>query len=128
MVKREAIKNKAVSTKKYLGTPKLTPFQLIWVVVGIFYFIFMETDIFSGLPDLVRVIIWAGFIVVCVLLGVSVINVKKIAQDLKTIYIDKNMTTLEKLNAYGNLALSVLSRLGEAWDELYEEQFKDKEE
>lgn len=127
MVKRAAIRGTVASTKKYLGTPKLTPFQLLWVVIGIFYFIFMETEIFSGFPDLVKIIIWAGFMVVCVLLGVSVINVKKIAADLKTIYVDKNMTALEKVNAYGNIALSVLSRLGEAWDLLNEEQFKKEE-
>ena len=127
MVKREAIIKKAANTKKYLGTPKITPFQLLWAVVGIFYFIYMETDLFSGLPDLVKVIIWAGFIVICLLLGVSLVNVKKIAEDLKTVYVNKNMTPLEKVNAFGNIALSVLSRLGEAWDLLNEEQFKEKE-
>ena len=127
MVKREAIKGKAGSVKKYLGTPKITPFQLFWAIFGIFYFIYMETDLFSGLPDLVKVTIWAGFIIICLLLGVSIINVKQIALDIKTIYEDNNMTALEKVNAFGNLALNILSRLGEAWDLLNEEQFKKEE-
>ena len=117
------------NTKHYLGTQKLTPFQLIWVVIGIFFFIFIDTDVFQDLPSITKIIIYSGFMVGCVLLGVSLINVKKIAADLKAIYLNKNMTAEQKVNAYGNLALTVLSQLGEAWELLNEEQFKtdDKE-
>ena len=117
-------------TKKYLGTTKLTPLQLIWVVVGIFFFIFIDTDIFQDFSSITKIIIYASFMVVCILLGVSVVNVKKIAGDLKAIYVNKSMTAEEKVNAYGNIALTVLSQLGEAWELLNIEQFKevDKED
>ena len=113
-------------TKKYLGTQKLTPLQLIWLIVGIFFFIFIDTDLFQNLGDVAKVLLYASFMLSCVLLGVSVINVKKIATDLKAIYVNKNMTPEEKVNAYGNLALTVLSQLGEAWDLLNIEQFGEK--
>lgn len=115
-------------TKKYLGTQKLTPLQLLWTVVGIFFFIFMDTDIFQDFSNITKIVIYAGFMVVCILLGVSVINVKKIAGDLKAIYLNKSMTAEQKVNAYGNLALTVLSQLGEAWELLNEEQFPAKKE
>ena len=113
--------------RHYLGTQKLTPLQLIWVMFGIFFFIFIDTDVFQDLPSIAKIIIYSSFMVGCVLLGVSLINVKKIAADLKAIYIDKNMTPEQKVNAYGNLALTVLSQLGEAWDLLNDEQFKKEE-
>ena len=116
---------KSTSAKKYLGTQKLTPFQLIWFVVGIFFFIFIETDVFGNLTDIIKILIYAGFMVICILLGVSVVNVKKIAGDLKSIYINSNLTAEQKVNAYGNLALTVLSQLGEAFELLNEEQFKE---
>ena len=122
------VKEGLCRTKKYLGTQKLTPLQLLWMVIGIFFFIFMETDVFSNFSDLTKIIIYASFMVSCILLGVSVINVKKIANDLKTIYVDKTMTPEEKVNAYGNIALTVLSQLGEAWELLNIEQFPEKEE
>jgi len=118
------VKEKIVNAKKYLGTQKLTPFQMIWVVIGIFFFIFMDTDIFGELPDMLKIVLYASFMLICVLLGVSIFNVKKIAADLKAIYEDTNMTPLQKVNAYGNLALSILSRLGEAFELLNNEQFK----
>jgi len=115
-------------TKKYLGQQRLTPLQLLWTVIGIFFFIFMDTDIFQNFSSITKIIIYAAFMVVCILLGVSVLNVKKIANDLKAIYIDKNMTAEQKVNAYGNLALTVLSQLGEAWELLNQEQFPEKKE
>lgn len=113
-------------TRKYLGTPKLTPMQLLWVVGAIFVFIFMETEIFSSFSDMTKTLLYTMGMVVCVLLGVSFVNVKKIAKDLKAIYVDKNMTPLEKVNAFGNVALAVLSRLGEAWELLNVEQFPEE--
>ena len=124
MVKKETIIEKAGNAKKYLGTPKLTPFQMIWVVIGIFFFIFMDTDIFNSFSDMTKIVLYASFMVICLLVGVSIFNIKKIAADMKAIYEDKNMTALQKVNAYGNLALSILSRLGQAFELLNNEQFK----
>ena len=115
-------------TKKYLGTQKLTPLQLIWTVIGIFFFIFIDTDVFQDFSSITKIIVYAGFMVGCILIGISVINVKKIAGDLKAIYLNKSMTAEQKVNAYGNLALTILSQLGEAWELLNEEQFAPKKE
>ena len=124
MVKKLAIVEKAANAKTYLGTQKLTPFQMIWVVIGIFFFIFMDTDIFNEFPDMLKIVLYASFMLICILLGVSIFNMKKIAADMKAIYEDTNMTPLQKVNAYGNLALNILSRLGEAFELLNNEQFK----
>ena len=110
-------------TKKYLGTPKLTPLQLIWTVLAIFFFIFMDTDVFNAFSDMTKIIVYASVITVCVLLGVSLVNVKKIAEDMKVIYLNKNMTPIQKVNAFGNLAVTVLGQLGLAFELLNEVQF-----
>ena len=115
-------------TKKYLGTPKLTPLQLIWTVLAIFFFIFMDTDVFSAFSDMTKIIIYAFVVTVCVLLGVSLVSVKKIAEDMKVIYLNNNMTPIQKVNAYGNLALTVLGQLGLAFELLNEVQFDKGEE
>ena len=115
-------------TKKYLGTPKLTPLQLIWTVLAIFFFIFMDTDIFNAFSDMTKIMIYAFVITVCVLLGVSLVSVKKIAEDMKVIYLNNSLSPIQKVNAYGNLALTVLGQLGLAFELLNEVQFENKEE
>jgi len=112
-------------TVEWLKTTKLTPVQLIYVVMALFAFIFMATDIFDRLPGLVKVAIYGSIVVIGVLLGVSFVNIKQLAQDMKAIYIDKTMTAEEKVNAFGNLALQVLYKLGQAWELFHEEQFEE---
>lgn len=110
-------------TMEWLKATKLTPVQLIYVVVALFAFIFMATDIFEQLPGLLKVGIYGTIVVVGVLLGVSFVNIKQLAADMKAIYIDKTMTAEQKVNAYGNLALQILYKLGQAWELFQEEQF-----
>lgn len=117
--------DKATITYNWLRATKLTPVQLIYVVIALFAFIFMATDIFEAFPDIIRVAFYGGTIVIGVLLGVSVVNVKKLAQDMKAIYIDNTMTTEEKVNAYGNLALRILFKFGEAFEIFQDEQFEE---
>jgi len=116
---------KASKTMEWLKSTKLTPVQLIYVVVALFAFIFMATDIFDRLPGIVKVGIYGSIIVAGVLLGVSFVNIKQLAEDMKAIYTDKTMSAEEKVNAFGNLALQVLYKLGQAWELFHEEQFKE---
>ena len=117
--------DKATITYNWLRATKLTPVQLIYVVIALFAFIFMATDIFEAFPDIAKVAFYGGTIVIGVLLGVSVVNVKKLAQDMKAIYVDNTMTTEEKVNAYGNLALQILFKFGEAFEIFQDEQFEE---
>ena len=102
----------------WLRTTKLTPIQLFYVVFGIFVFIFMETQIFESLNDFIKAAFWITIVVVGILLGVSVFNVKKLALEMKAIFEENNMTNLEKVNAFGNLSVIVLSKFGKAFDML----------
>ena len=117
--------NKATQTYEWLKATKLTPLQLIYVFMAIIAFIFMATDIFEALPDIIKVVIYGGTIVIGVLLGVSIVNIKKLAQEMKAIFIDQSMNSEQKVNAYGNLALQILYKLGQAWEDFHEEQFEE---
>lgn len=112
------------ATINWLRTQKLTPVQLIYVFAAIFIFIFMSTNLFESLPDFFQAIFYGSIVLIGVLLGVSMLNIKKLAADMKAIYVNKNMTLEEKVNAYGNLALQVLMKLGEAFEELNTVQFE----
>ena len=110
-------------TVNWLKSQKLTPIQLIYVFIATFIFIFMSTNIFDSFPDLIKAIFYGTVILVGVLLGVSLFNIKQIAADMKAIYLDTNMSVEQKINAYGNLALQILMKLGEAFEELNTVQF-----
>lgn len=112
------------NTFNWFKAQKLNPIQLIYVVVAIFLFIFMSTDLFEALPDFIQAVVYGSIVLVGVLLGVSIVNIKKLAADMKEIYLNKNMTVQEKVNAYGSLALQVLMKLGEAFEELNTVQFE----
>lgn len=117
--------NRATATYEWLKATKLTPIQLIYVFIAIFAFIFMATDIFEAFPDIVKVLFYGSTVLIGVLLGVSIVNIKKLAQDMKEIFIDNTMTAEQKVNAYGNLALQVLFKFGEAFEIFHEEQFEE---
>ena len=106
----------------WLKTTKLSPLQLLYVVVVIFYFVFTQTDIYEAIPDFFQTIVFVGMVVGGVLLGVSFFNIKKIAKEMKLIYEDNNMTPQQKINAFGNLALIILTKIGEAFDFINQEQ------
>ncbi len=106
----------------WLKTTKLSPLQLLYVVVVIFYFVFTQTDIYEAIPDFFQTLVFVGMVVGGVLLGVSFFNIKKIAKEMKLIYEDNNMTPQQKINAFGNLALIILTKLGDAFDLLNQEQ------
>lgn len=106
----------------WLRTEKLTPIQLLYIIGAIFWFIFTQTKIYDGMPDIVKTVVFVGIVVGGILLGVSILNTKKLALEMKAIFVDKNMSIEEKVNAYGNLALIVLTKFGEAFNLLNKEQ------
>ena len=106
----------------WLKTEKLTPIQLLYIIGAVFWFIFTQTTIYEGIPDILKTVVFVGIVVGGILLGVSILNVKRLALEMKSIYIDKNMSIEEKVNAYGNLALIVLTKFGEAFNILNKEQ------
>lgn len=114
--------DKLKSSKEWLSTQKLTPVHLIYIIVAAFYFIFTQTSLYDSIPDFAQTVIFVGIIVTGVLLGVSILNTKKLAMEMKAIYEDSKMTTEQKINAYGNLALIILTKLGMAFDVLNKEQ------
>ena len=123
--------DKLQSSKVWLKTEKLTPLQLFYIIGAVFWFIFTQTKIYEGIPDIIKTIVFIGIVIGGVLLGVSILNVKKLALEMKAIFVDKDMSTEEKVNAYGNLALIVLTKFGEAFNVLNQEQgistYKDPE-
>lgn len=114
---------KIKTSMDWLKTAKLTPIQLFYVIIVIFYFVFTQTSIYDAIPDFIQTVVFVIIVVIGVLLGVSFLNAKKIALEMKAIYEDVNLTPLQKVNAYGNLALIILTKLGKAFELLNEEQF-----
>ena len=114
---------KIKTSKDWLTSQKLTPVQLFYIIIVTFYFIFTQTSLYDYLPDFLQTIVFVTIVIIGVLLGVSFLNVKKIALEMKAIYNDKTLTAEQKVNKYGELALIVLTKLGQAFDLLNEEQF-----
>ena len=110
------------NSMNWLKTEKLTPIQLFYIIGAVFWFIFTQTSIYEGIPDILKTVVFVGIVVGGILLGVSILNVKRLALEMKSIYINKNMSIEEKVNAYGNLALIVLTKFGEAFSILNKEQ------
>ena len=106
----------------WLRTEKLTPIQLFYIIGAVFWFIFTQTSIYDTIPDIIKTIVFVGIVIGGILLGVSILNTKKLALEMKAIFVDKNMTIEEKVNAYGNLALIVLTKFGEAFNLLNKDQ------
>lgn len=114
--------DKMQNSMTWLRNEKLTPLQLFYIIGAVFWFIFTQTEIYNTIPDIIKTIVFVGIVIGGILLGVSILNTKKLALEMKAIFIDKNMTIEEKVNAYGNLALIVLTKFGEAFNVLNKEQ------
>jgi hypothetical protein len=114
---------KAQSTKEFLTAKKITPLGLITVLAGLFYFILMETTIFKDLPDLVKISIYAGILAFGVITGIKPLQIKKFARGIKEIVIDRTIPAELKVQKLLNIALPILSELGEAYELLNMKQF-----
>ncbi len=107
----------------WLNEKRITPLQLIIVVCGIFYFINYETKIFKGLPDMIKVGIYAGILVMSVSAGISLLNVKELGVRLKGIILDRNKSAEQKINEIMTAIIPILSEVGDLWEEMTQEQF-----
>ena len=114
--------DKMQNSMTWLKTEKLTPIQLFYIIGAVFWFIFTQTTIYDSIPDIIKTIAFVGIVIGGLLLGVSILNTKKLALEMKAIFENKNMSLEQKINAYGNLALIVLTKFGEAFNMLNKEQ------
>lgn len=100
----------------WLNTPKIKPSTFIFTVVGIIYYIFMETTLFQGLSENWRSLIFIGITVVAALLGISIGSLKEFSSELTNIIKDTKLSKEEKINELTNLSIRVNSQLGMAWE------------
>jgi len=110
----------------WLNTKKITPAQLIMVLIGIIIFVMFETAIFDNWGDSVKVVIYVSIVGVSILLGFQVVDVKKFAVKLKDIVLDPKLTLWEKITALTNLAVPILAEMGQTFELLNIQQFEAK--
>lgn len=107
----------------YFRTAKITPLGILAVVGGIFYFIFMETELFEDLPDIYKTAGYVFIIVFGVLTGVKPADFKEFGNEFIKIIKDKNMEADEKLQKLLNIAMPLLSEIGNVYELIYDKQF-----
>ena len=88
----------------------------------------METDLFSDAIDISKMAIYVGFIGATALSGISLVDVKEIADRFKEIIKNNKLDAWGKVRAFMNLGVQILARAGEAWDLVNEEQFEKPED
>lgn len=115
--------SKINKTKSWLITPKIKPFQFLIAVGAIMIFAFMETDLFSNSSDITKISIYISLIVATALSGISLVDIKEIADKFKEIIKNDKLDAWGKVRAFMNLGVQVLAKAGEAWDLVNEEQF-----
>lgn len=112
-------------TKKWLNTPKIKPYQMILAIVGLMVVVFMETSLYQGFPDYVKFVIYSTLILVSILAGISIIDLKEIALKLKAIMEDNSLSLWEKIQAFMRVGMEALTKAGEGWELFHEEQFEE---
>ena len=110
-------------TKKWLNSPKIKPYQMILAIVGLMVVVFMETSLYQEFPDYAKLVIYGTLILVSILAGVSIVDLKQIAIKLREIMEDKKMSLWEKVKAFMTVGMEALSKAGESWELFHEEQF-----
>ena len=76
--------------------PKITPFQILLYTGGIFYFLFISTDFFSGLDDFIKFSCYVGIMLLSYLAGYSAIDSKRLGLQVHRILRDPNKALPEK--------------------------------
>ena len=115
---------KMQNTKTYLTTKKFTPMQIIVLVIAVLYAVFTETEFFNNLHWMWKLSIYIGLPVLALFLGVSLIDVKKVLNQMNLILSDKQMTTEEKVWAMLKLLSQIAFATGEMFEVFQEEQFR----
>ena len=91
-----------------MKTPVVNPIQFVIAFIAIFYFMFMETEIYQGLPDIVKILYYAVPIVLGFLFGINLISYQELAKKIVEIFKDKTMSPEEKAEAMFDLAEEAL--------------------
>ena len=112
-------------TKEWMVKPRIKPYQMIIAIIGIMVVVFMDTSLYKEFPDMVKVLIYGSLILLTILSGISIVDIKEIAQKLKEVMEDKTMTLWQKIQAFMNVGVEALSRAGEGWEMFHDEQFDD---
>ena len=102
---------------KFLKEKRITPLQLIFIVGGLLYFVFQETSIFGSIDAFYKVIAYASIMTITAILGVSFINMAKMAEKISDIYNNPNLTAAQKEKEYMKIALVILDKIGEIFEE-----------
>lgn len=100
----------------WLNTPKIKPSTFMFTIIGIIYYIFMETAFFSNLSDDWRTLVFIAITVVAALLGVSIGSLKEFQSELSNIIKDSKLSPDQKVNELTLLAIRVNTQLGLAWE------------
>jgi hypothetical protein len=79
-------------TGKWLRTPKATPLQLLILFVGIFYALYMVTDIGDNWWNFVKVFIYGFFIFLSIIAGASMIDWKRLGYKIRRIMRNKSLS------------------------------------
>lgn len=111
-------------TKAWMVRPRIKPYQMIIAIVAIMVVVFMDTSLYKEFSDMVKVLIYGGLILLTILSGISVVDIKEIAQKLKEIMEDKKMSLWQKIQAFMNVGVEALSRAGDSWEIYDNEQFE----
>ena len=116
-----------VEVKEVLTKKQFSLAQVLTMIVGILYFVFLETDLFVNLPDIAKVLFYGVLMVLSAMFGISLVDMKAIGEKMKGILINrKDMSMAEEVKEWENLAVFVLAKLNEAWLAWDTEQFEDK--
>lgn len=106
----------------FINTPKITPLQLVIAIVGIVLFIFLGTDTFADMSNGWKIVIYSAIVVVALLAKLN-IPLGKLFLDIRAIWLDAKLSPLEKIKKIGNCVVKGCLLIGEAWEEVYDEQF-----
>ena len=112
--------------KEYFTKEDISRLRVIIFLIGIVLVIFMETNIFGNLNDVIKVLIYAFLFGSSILLKLDYSSSKEVGKQIITIYKDKNMSWYEKGLKFGNIGMQLIHKAGELWEIGMEEQFEDK--
>lgn len=114
--------DKAKAWYERLITAKFTPAQYIIAIVSIVLFAFMNTDTFTTLPDIAKICFYASIMVLSMLFGAKLLDIKEKVQNIATVLKDTRLTPADKIAQITPLAIQILTALGIAFDMLNIEQ------
>ena len=114
--------------KSLLTKKQITIGQIVTFFIGLALFIFMETQLFRDLNDIIKIIIYIGIYGTFLIFGVELFATKKLALDIRNIIADKKLSAEQMVMQLTQLASETLVRLGLAWEVFDKEQFPEKPE